>query len=205
MPIIREIQCNNFKLLVWKIEEEQEFFLDKLVLSSIEKLEFNSIKPVNRRLEWLATRYVQRILVSDTIYKDDFGKPFLSKMPGHLSLSHCSGFAAVIYGNEAVGIDVEIVHPKVERIASKFLSKKELAFIDQQFSTKHLTLCWSIKESVYKYYGRKNLAFIEGMHIHAFALEDSEVKVQLLTSNSKEVVKINIECIENMVLSYLSA
>lgn len=204
MPLVKKVQKENFSLIVWKIEEDQEFFLSKLVLSLQENLEFQSIKPRNRKLEWLATRYAQRILVMDSIYKDDFGKPFLNHIKGHLSLSHCSGYSAVIYGEKPVGIDIEKIHPKIERIASKFLSLKEMAFIDKQFPLKHLSFCWSIKESVYKYHGRRNLGFIEGIQIEEFKLADLSAKVKLLSSENSELLELQMESFEDIVLTYIS-
>lgn len=204
MPKVQEIQKEKFKLLVWKIEEEEDFFLRNLMLSSKEDLEFNSIKAKNRKLEWLATRYAQRALVSDSVYKDNFGKPFLNNYEGHISFSHCLDYAAVIYGSDPVGIDIERLNPKIERIASKFLSDKELAFIDKNFLLKHLTICWTIKESVYKYYGRKNLAFIENIQIEAFQPSDTKVKVTLLVSEGIKSLELQVQSFDDVILTYIS-
>lgn len=204
MPKVQEIRGEKFKLLVWKIEEEEDFFLSKLDLSFNEELEFKSIKAKNRKLEWLATRYTQRMLVSDSIAKDDFGKPFLDNFKGHISFSHCQDFAAVIYGTNPVGIDIERLNPKIERIASKFLSVHELSFIDKQLYLKHLTMCWSIKESVYKYYGRKNLSFIDNIRIDSFQVSDSKVNVKLAAADYFEFLELSVESFDELILTYIS-
>ncbi|ULT29242.1 hypothetical protein KUH03_20355 [Sphingobacterium sp. E70] len=63
---------------------------------------------------------------------DANGKPYLANFPQKISLSHSFDYAAAMISTEGeVGIDMEIIKTKVERIQHKFLKPVELAFISQ--------------------------------------------------------------------------
>jgi phosphopantetheinyl transferase len=67
-----------------------------------------------------------------------------------------------------VGIDIEQVNQKVERIAHKFLRPAEQAFIEPATKIQQLYVCWCVKEAVYKCYGQKEVSFLENIAIEPF-------------------------------------
>jgi 4'-phosphopantetheinyl transferase len=67
-----------------------------------------------------------------------------------------------------VGIDIEQVKEKVERIASRFLQPKELAFISNEYKIQQLYACWCVKEAVYKCHGQKEVSFMDDILIKPF-------------------------------------
>jgi phosphopantetheinyl transferase len=103
----------------------------------------------------------------------DTRKPFLIDEAFHFSISHCGDYAAAIVSTQnRVGVDIEIPHPKIERIQHKFITKSEnelLATIDDnghpEFSG--LTMAWSIKEAMFKWQGIGEVDFKKHMQIEA--------------------------------------
>lgn len=92
---------------------------------------------------------------NSTIEKDANGKPVLKNSEAHLSISHTQQFAAVMFSrNKAVGIDLENINPKVERIAHKFLREDEINAIDEEEKIGKLILYWSAKEALYKLHAK---------------------------------------------------
>ena len=91
----------------------------------------------------------------------DTKKPFLEDEAYHFSISHCGDYAAVIVSKiKRVGIDIEIATEKVERIKHKFLSTAEIKMINSNSPFIHqLTLLWSCKETVFKWYGLGEVDF----------------------------------------------
>src|SRR5204862_7514265 len=83
---------------------------------------------------------------------------FLENEPYHFSISHCGDYAAVIISKTSrVGVDVELINEKIGQIQHKFMSKTDLDILQILFSTNHiqcLILCWSVKESVFKWWGK---------------------------------------------------
>jgi len=203
MPAIKQISTPDHQILIWKIDEDIEFFSRKITLSLNESQEYALIKAAKRKLEWMATRFVQRQVVDDFLIKDTFGKPFLQNKKGFVSLSHCKNYAVAAYApHQALGVDIEPVHEKILRIADKFMSKNEFAFIDEKDEPTHLIACWSIKEAVYKSYGKKNLNFKEQIQIEAFQLSDNRARVNLVLENKSIVKEVFLHYFDDLVLAY---
>ncbi|HEX3387370.1 MAG TPA: 4'-phosphopantetheinyl transferase superfamily protein, partial [Mucilaginibacter sp.] len=100
---------------------------------------------------------------------DTHGKPYLVKLPYHISLSHSFDYAAVMMSRSGpVGIDIEQIREKVERIAYKFLKPDELAFISEADPVKHLYAAWCAKEAVYKCFGQKEVSFADNISLKPF-------------------------------------
>jgi phosphopantetheinyl transferase len=171
MPLIYHNQINSAtKIGVWHITEEENFFFQKVTLQ-------RSITHPHKRLQHLAGRHLLLDLFPDfpipLIQIADTRKPFLIDEAFHFSISHCGDYAAAIVSTQnRVGVDIEIPHPKIERIQHKFITKSEnelLATIDNnghpEFSG--LTMAWSIKEAMFKWQGIGEVDFKKHMQIEA--------------------------------------
>ena len=203
MPAIKQIITDEYQVLVWKIEEDIDFFAHKVKLSFIESQEYANITHAARKLEWLASRFVQRQLIEDSLVKDEYGKPHLSAKKGYISMAHCKDFACAIYGpTQAVGIDIEPIHPKVLRIAEKFLNTEERAFIDYHKNTEHVIAAWCVKEAVYKWYGKKTLSFKQHIRMQSFSSLAKFTTVDFSKDELSAQKKVHLERIQNCMLAY---
>ncbi|HEY9342330.1 MAG TPA: 4'-phosphopantetheinyl transferase superfamily protein, partial [Hanamia sp.] len=175
MPLFYQHTINDFtKLAVWHITEPEDFFLEKVNLQ-------NTVGHPHKRLQHLAGRYLLQLLEPEfpmhLISISTSKKPWLQNGAFHFSISHCGDFAAaIISGNKLVGIDVELVTPKIELVKDKFLSEQELDlannFPASEQHQKLLTLFWSTKEAVYKWYGKGSLSFKKNIHIDHVSFEN---------------------------------
>jgi phosphopantetheinyl transferase len=129
-------------------------------------------------LQHLAGRYLLRCLFPDFPNEEieiaDTRKPFLRDEQYHFSISHCSDYAAAIVSRDnRVGVDVELVTPRVEKIKHKFLHADEVRFVNPQPAHKQvelLTVLWCAKEAIYKWYGLGEVDFSEMMRTFPFEL-----------------------------------
>lgn len=164
LPLIGEIG-------LWKISEEESYFLDRLALLDHEKKYLKSLKG-KRRLEHLASRYLLHLMsgreVRGACLKDEFGKPYLEDSEYHISFSHSNEMVAVIGSPNNVGIDIQKYVDKIDRIKHKFLSEKELQYLHGEHIKEKLHILWGAKESLYKAYGRKKVEFKEHLAIEEF-------------------------------------
>jgi phosphopantetheinyl transferase len=159
----------NTRLAVWKIEEPEEFFSSSV---SVQR----EITHPHKRLQHLAARYLLGMLYPDFPFHQitiaSSRKPFLPDEKYHFSISHCANFAAVIVSSIArVGIDVEYFTPRIHKIKYKFLHADELRFVNAQLpsqQTSLLTLLWSAKEAMYKWYGLGEVDFSDMMKTYPF-------------------------------------
>jgi len=175
VPLFYQQDINpTTKLAVWKIEEDESFFLRAVPLG-------REITHPHKRLQHLAGRYLLPFLFPDFPHGEieiaDTRKPFLPGEQYHFSISHCSKYAAAIVSStERVGVDIEEITPRVKKIKHKFLHTEELAFVhyhpaDQQITL--LTILWSCKEAMFKWWGRGEVDFSNMLRIEPFLLGES--------------------------------
>jgi 4'-phosphopantetheinyl transferase len=158
---------------LWRIEEEADTLYQQLQLNEQEKAYVEQLANGKRHLHWLATRVLLRTMLDTSEYIDckidSHGKPYLVNLPYHISLSHSFDYAAVMISkSRPVGIDIEQIKQKVERIAPKFLTPAERATIDIDNKIEHLYICWCAKEAVYKCYGQKEVSFLDNIALLPF-------------------------------------
>jgi len=168
---------DDTEFALWRIEEEADELYNQLQLDAGEQAYFAKLNKGKRHLHWLGTRVLLRKMLKTDEYidckVDEHGKPYLVSLPYHISLSHSFDYAAVMMSkSRPVGIDIELVMEKVERIAEKFLQPGELAFIkNDEHRIEQLYVCWCAKEAVYKCYGQKEVSFLDNIIIKPFHFE----------------------------------
>ena len=176
MPLVYQQNINETtKLAVWQISEPASFF-------SGEGIIYREIAHPQKRLQHLAGRYLLREVFPDFPYEHlditASNKPFLKNGQYQFSISHGRDFVAVIVSKDhQVGIDIELVHPKINSISHKFLNESEeqlLAKLPIQAGSGNftkemvLTLVWSVKEAMFKWYGKGAVDFKKHLNIFAF-------------------------------------
>ena len=204
----KEIQ-DSATLAIWKIEESAEVLVAKLQLDEQEQAYFESLGQHMRQLHWLATRVLLRTLLQTEHYidckADAHGKPYLVNFPHRISLSHSYDYAAVMISEtRAVGIDIELIKPKIEAVAPKFLTDTERSFIDPDHAVAHLYSCWAAKEAVYKLQGKSGISFKEHIHLQPFAYaENGTLRALLQSKEDTATLDVAFERFGSYVLAYV--
>jgi 4'-phosphopantetheinyl transferase len=171
-------------ITLWKIEESPSYFLDYLGINPIDLPELSNATHPVKQLEWLASRTCVKYSVEALnhpycgIAKDQHNNPYFIDNQGFVSLSHTNEYAvAVVSFEEEVGIDIEKISDKLSRVAHKFLSIPErLHAGDNLFK---MCIYWCAKESLYKWYGKKNLSFKENIYIESFEEKPSTLQGEI--------------------------
>lgn len=96
----------------------------------IGKKYFESIRSPKRRLAWLASRHLLKLVLGTDAFVellfDTQGKPYLGNYDVKISLSHTDNYAAVIVSKDfEVGIDIEDPSRDISILRNKFLSQEE--------------------------------------------------------------------------------
>ncbi len=201
MPIY---QTNNvsesIKVGVWKITETEEGLLNTLLKKGFDSSTVYQTKNKQRLKQWLATRLLLASFFSDAkVIYDDLGKPSLDN-DWNISISHSHKFVAIILNkNKDCGIDIEKISEKVSRIKHKFLNPLDL---ENVLTEEHLTLYWGAKEALYKYYGKKEVLFIENLFIENFSKDDHCFNGRIDMSDFKITLPMEYKIIEDYVLTY---
>jgi len=135
-----------------------------------------------RQAQWLAGRVlVQHLLAaagapSVPLRNDETGRPYLAgaRPQPAVSLSHSGAWVAALLAapGTALGIDVEVVRDKAQRIARKFLNANELAALEKinlghtpgtEADLERYSLLWSAKETLYKLAGQRGIIFRDNL------------------------------------------
>jgi 4'-phosphopantetheinyl transferase len=210
MPITFHENLNDdASIALWRITESPEELVQQLQLKEHELILLQSLSVGKRNLHWLATRVLLRKMLNTDEYidcqADENGKPILINHPHHISLSHSYDYAAVMISKtKKVGIDIEIVKNKIDRVKHKFLNSKELAFIGHENAIEHLYACWCAKEALYKLNGKKETSFKDHIHLSAFNYHDAgEIEAIIEKSTRQDSYIVKYRKFENYLLGYV--
>ncbi len=191
------------RLGIWKIEEPEEFFLRSVPLQK-------AITHPHKRLQHLAGRFLLPFLFPDFPHVEieiaDTRKPFLPEEQYHFSISHCGDYAAAIVSSTSrVGIDIEMITPRVERIKEKFLHPDELAFVhSKEQQVPLLTLLWSAKEAMFKWWGSGDVDFSDVLRVGSFEFSSSGVIPALFVKDAVSIpLEIHYEMREEISLGWI--
>jgi phosphopantetheinyl transferase len=192
----------NTKLAIWKIEEQETFFLEYVPLPI-------GITHPKKRLQHLAGRYLLQYLFSDfpleSIQIASTRKPYLEDEQYHFSISHSGDYAAAIVSStDRIGIDVEFQRITFANIAHKFLHKEEIAAVSLT-DLASLTVFWCAKEAIFKWWGLGDVDFSETIRIEPFAIaEEGELSAKLIKHNAVFALKPQYKIFDNLCLVFVS-
>ncbi|HVM89717.1 MAG TPA: 4'-phosphopantetheinyl transferase superfamily protein [Puia sp.] len=218
MPLFYQHNINeSTKLAIWHIQEDEGFFLTRVPLR-------RDITHPHKRLQHLAGRYLLPALFEDFPLEEimiaDTRKPFLPNEKYHFSISHCGQFAAAIASSKnRVGVDIEMITPRILRIAHKFLNNLEKNFFNEDYKafldqwnlkdkvyTEYLTLMWSAKEAIYKWHGDGGVDFSENIQLLKFTdiNHDEEISLPFVFAKEKIIsLSVNAKFFDEMVLAWV--
>ncbi len=203
MPIFFQHQINETtRLGIWKIEETEDFFKGNVP-------QHRDVTHPHKRLQHLAGRFLLQFLFPDFPYDliqiADTRKPFLPDEQFHFSISHCGDYAAAIVSRDSrVGIDIEIPVERIVRIRDKYLSSDEKikwSVGGLKPDARTLTLLWSCKESVFKWYGNGGVDFSEQIQL-IYQHHDKEMIDCIFTKN-KSSLSIQYRIFDHLVLAWV--
>ncbi len=168
--IIRESVDQHSVYAVWEIREQLDELRQMLRLRPPEQKLYDSFVAEERKKQWLAYRIlIRKLLDPDDIpvEYDPSGKPFLAGIDHHISVTHSFDLAGIIISRKKpVGIDIEKIKSRIEKVRDRYLSEAELKEIRDDQRLEMLTLGWCAKEALYKLYGLRNLDFRENIRVH---------------------------------------
>lgn len=177
MPFIDYISLDNNDIIgLWKNDENLEDLLFTLQPKDGVLESYNRLRIDKRRKEYCITQLLLKELTDDpqVILKDEHGKPSLSELPYKISISHANVYSAVMLSEkQECGVDVEMIKPRIKRIAKKFVSDYENLYVSEGKESSYYTIIWCVKEAIYKWYAKRGVDFKQHMIIHPFTMQQS--------------------------------
>jgi 4'-phosphopantetheinyl transferase EntD len=200
MPLFYQHNINqDTRLGIWHIEEPESFFLEKVPLK-------RDVSHPFKRRQHLAGRYLLSYLFPDFPLEEiriaDTRQPFLASQRYHFSISHCGNYAAAVVSlSSRVGVDIEQISPRIERVGHKFLDDEEAHFFNDDYARfleqwgmrgrvfqEFLTLIWSAKEAIFKWYGKGELDFRKHMKLEGnIVLDEDWIRLPFVFNKDRAV------------------
>lgn len=174
MPFALKKISDHSQLLIWRLDEELDFFKEQCVLTSQERRRLDDISFNSRKREFLCTRYLLQTYFNKNAvlaYEVD-GRPILKNTTWKISISHSKTHLGILLTDMGQpGLDIELVSPRVVKISQKFVGKEE----EQAFSCadpKTMTLLWSAKEATFKLLRYTAIDFKSEIEVPAFEMRE---------------------------------
>jgi len=189
LPTTKDIvTIDDAKLLVWEITQSIDELVSGFEDFTLFAADFEKINSDKRKLEFLGTRWLLKILLGKEInvqYTAD-GKPYLNDGSYHISLSHSGKWMAVmIHPTKPVGIDIECPTDKIQKVYKRFLSETEQAELSNGKDIKQLQIAWSAKEALYKIIGKEAVDFANQLRLLPFEVQkEGQITAEHITTNT---------------------
>jgi phosphopantetheinyl transferase len=202
MPFFYQQNINETThFAIWSIEEPLSYFEEEMHL-------LVDIQNEERKIQHLAVRWLLALMMPEidvaNIKVADNGKPYIPGAGFHFSLSHCKGFAACAISEKSpIGIDIEILHDRIAKVAHKFLEEEEkklVAEVPVANQLNHLGFYWAAKEAMYKQYEKNGIDFSKHFIIHPLKLnKEGNVPAQIKHMDTHKEVQLQYVFKDNFV------
>lgn len=202
------------RLGLWKIEEDELFFLERVKLYENEWVRLSQIAHPQKRLEWLSSRLCLKELLNIGDYQqveslnNKSGKPYLSNNQSFISYSHSGHFSTAIASqSREVGVDIEYLGRKRNlRTRFLFMNQPELDWFEQVNTFEAFILIWSAKETLYKIMG-EGFAFKENLYLQLenFTMKQEGILPAVVCKDNLNVrLAVNYIVNQDFILTYSS-
>lgn len=202
MPFFYQQNINETRhLAIWSITEPVSFFETDVKLAV-------DIQNEERKIQHLAVRLLFKLMMPEAdlnkMVMGDNGKPYLQGVPFHFSFSHCKGYAAVaVSDTDPIGIDIEIIHPRILKVAHKFLNDNEkgmLVDLSVEEQLKQMAFFWAAKEAMYKQHEQLGIDFAKDFNVQGLASENrGMLTAQILHKGVEKKVNLDYHFGEDYV------
>jgi 4'-phosphopantetheinyl transferase len=207
MPLDYQKTTENFQLGIWRLDESLEELLTLLKLPEKDQQTLADFKSEYRKREWLTVRVLLKVLMPSahlSIRYDANGKPHLNGQEHSISISHTKNFVALILGKDAeIGVDLETIQPRIEKIAKRFVTEGEDTFIEPSKRINYQHVIWGTKEVLFKIYGKGELHFLDNIKVERFSLEEKgELSGRIVKGDVDKRYPVFYERRNNLMLVY---
>lgn len=176
MPEIWRKTEPKYSIIIWQSIEPIAELLTSARLNETDYSKYCSFLSDTRRREWVTVRTALNVLLENEngniIYNANGRPELVGQKP--ISISHSGQYIAVMIAEQSrIGIDIEEIHPRIERLARKFVNDEENAFIGQDHRIEMIHVIWGAKEVLYKIHSRGSVDFKKDLLVSQFEFNET--------------------------------
>jgi len=189
---------------IWSIDEEYGELLSKLTLNPREHLTLDSFRNPERKLEWLSVRTLINEMIGKSVrivYNSE-RKPYLDDKSYNISISHSNKLTAILMSKDRrVGIDMEYMSHRINKIADRFIHESEKITEDPEQNKYHLYIHWCAKEALYKICDKQCIHFKKDIIIECFnPASEGNLSGLVRSDEGSEKFKLNYFSMDNYII-----
>lgn len=199
---------NGADIYVWHITETEEELRRTTQIPDDELEELSFTRSESRRKEIIATRALINEIFEEKVYlgHHENGKPYIQNMAVEISISHSSGYVAIIvHPDEDLGIDIEGLDRDFSAVEKKALSEDEIDDLSDHKRSLQLAIYWCAKEAIFKRMSLSGVDFAEDIEIERFnPHEEGELEATFYHKDgSEEEFELEYMQFDNMVMVWV--
>ncbi len=206
MPLLEKISTQNATMGIWKMEETLPELESMYQIKPSEEIVYRAFKNDRRRKEWLSTRILLGNLVNHDveILHRDSGKPYLSDQSFCISITHTLGYVGIRLASHPVAIDMEYHSERVLKLIDRFVSKREMKYIDENNKITSALIIWSAKETMFKLFDFHDVEFNQHIYISNLdqVSESGHFKGTFDKDGFKADVRLHYKVYDDLILVY---
>jgi len=206
VPISWERKSGDDVIAIWDITETEDFLAKKCGKNAYQNGIDKNAHPLVRRQKLAIKCMLNELLKREVEFSyNKFGKPQLVNIPLEVSMTHSHEKVAVMLSPKSAGLDLQLIHPKIEKIVPRFLSKEELEGLSEKNKLEQAHILWCAKETITKIYGKKDLIFSKQILIAPFDYDKTggSIKAKLKTNDTESDYLLRYEKLDDYLLVYL--
>ncbi len=206
-PQIR-IYNPDLSIALLKMDEGQDYSLLIKDSQSIEEILGKEHKSTIRKQQLFAARYLLQELSKENIplliSYSNYGKPYVKDSEWEISISHSKEYIALILCKaRKVGIDIEVLDPRIFKIGKKFLRDDEKAFINPIHYLEQLYVIWSTKEVLFKIYEIGSLVFKDNLIVHPFEYKEcGTIEAEIIKNDYQKTFTVHYQKHDELLMVY---
>ena len=185
--LLLDFEIKGIRNAVWHVTETVEQLVDIHPNGKhLHEQAKSKFKSNSRIKEWVAVRVLLNYMLgsnTEIIYAPN-GAPQLKGSNTYISISHTEEYVYIALSDtHKVGIDIERISNKVERVKARFISKNEPG--NTLLKT---LLIWSAKESAYKMLQIEGIDFKKDLKVYPFYQTESGCFAMMCMNNIYDVL-----------------
>ena len=132
------------------------------------------------------------------------GKPYLSDRSMCISITHTIGYVGIRLGTHPVALDMEHKSDRVLHLIPRFVSEKEMKYIETGNETVSALIIWSAKETLYKLFDFTDVQFDKDLCVSNLRASDGKgfFKGTISKGTFSADVSLRFETTDDLILVY---
>jgi 4'-phosphopantetheinyl transferase EntD len=171
MPLFQHYRDESKQWGIWKIEESLQELSRAFPNGDLFLQQAGRFPSPSRKLEWVGVRRLLHQLLGEekTIAYHPNGKPYLTDLSHHISISHTGRYVAILLSpTAAVSIDIERYSDRISPLAPRFMRPDEPLSPYEGDPRWSQLLHWSAKETLFKAINCPDIDFKQHLQIEPF-------------------------------------